>query len=129
MNYLKTYLIAGGVYWIIDFLWLGVIAQNFYQRQLGDMLADRIKWPAAIIFYLLYPIGVIIFAVVPGVKEQSLIRSLVLGALFGYFTYSTYDLSNYITLQGWPIKVVIVDILWGIFVSMLVAFVGFKINS
>ena len=129
MNYIKTYLIAGGVYWIIDFLWLTIVAQKFYQQQLGKMLADKIRWPAAAIFYFLYPVGVIIFAVMPGVKEQSLIRSLILGALFGYFTYSTYDLSNYITLKGWPLKVVIVDILWGIFVSTLVALVGYLVTS
>ncbi len=126
MNYLKTYLIAGGAYWIVDFIWLGLIANKFYQRQLGEMLADNIKWPAAIIFYALFPIGVIIFAVIPGVKENSLLKTLLLGALFGFFTYATYDLSNYITLAGWPLKVVIVDIIWGIFIAGLVAFVGFQ---
>jgi uncharacterized membrane protein len=126
MNFLKTYLIAGGVYWVVDFIWLALIAQGFYQKQLGNMLADKINWPAAAIFYLLFPVGVIIFAVMPGVKENSLVRSLILGALFGYFTYSTYDLSNYITLANWPLKVVFVDIIWGIFVSTLVAFVGYK---
>jgi len=126
MNFLKTYLIAGGVYWVVDFIWLALIAQGFYQKQLGNMLADKINWPAAAIFYLLFPVGVIIFAVMPGVKENSLVRSLILGALFGYFTYSTYDLSNYITLANWPLKVVFVDIIWGILVSTLVAFVGYK---
>lgn len=126
MNYLKTYLIAGGVYWIVDFLWLGLIANKFYQRQLGDLLTENIKWPAALIFYSLFPIGVIIFAVIPGVEDNSLLKSLILGALFGFFTYATYDLSNYITLAGWPVKVVIVDILWGIFIASLVAFAGFQ---
>jgi len=126
MNFLKTYLIAGGVYWVVDFIWLALIAQGFYQKQLGNMLADKINWPAAAIFYLLFPVGVIIFAVMPGVKENSLVRSLILGALFGYFTYSTYDLSNYITLANWPLKVVFVDIIWGIFASTLVAFIGYK---
>ena len=126
MNFLKTYLIAGGVYWVVDFIWLALIAQGFYQKQLGNMLADKINWPAAAIFYLLFPVGVIIFAVMPGVKENSLVRSLILGALFGYFTYSTYDLSNYITLANWPLKVVFVDIIWGILVSTLVAFIGYK---
>lgn len=129
MNYLKTYFIAGGVYWIVDFIWLGLIANKFYQRQLGDMLAESIKWPAAIIFYTLFPVGVIIFAVMPGVKEDSLVKTLLLGGLFGFFTYATYDLSNYITLAGWPVKVVIVDILWGIFIAALVAFAGFQASK
>ncbi len=129
MNYIKTFLIAGGVYWVVDFIWLALIAQGFYQKQLGGLLADKINWPAAVIFYLLFPVGVIIFAVIPGVKENSLVRSLILGALFGYFTYSTYDLSNYITLANWPLKVVIVDIIWGIFVSTLVALVGYWVAS
>lgn len=129
MNYLKTFLIAGGVYWIVDFIWLALIANKFYQKQLGGLLVDQIRWPAAIIFYLLFPVGVIIFAVIPGVKENSLVRSLILGALFGYFTYSTYDLSNYITLANWPLKVVFVDIIWGISVSTLVALVGYLVTS
>lgn len=128
MNYLKTYLIAGGVYWIVDFIWLAFAANNFYQRQLGTFLKDKINIPAAIIFYSMFPIGVIIFAVIPGVKENSLVKSLILGALFGFYTYATYDLSNYITLRGWPLKVVIVDILWGIFVSTLVAWIGYKVT-
>lgn len=129
MNYLKTYLIAGGVYWLVDFIWLGIISSKFYQKQLGYILADGIKWPAAIIFYLLFPVGVIIFAVLPGVKENSLLKSLILGALFGFFTYATYDLSNYIILAGWPLKVVIVDIIWGIFIATLVAFAGFQASK
>jgi uncharacterized membrane protein len=126
INFIKTYLIAGGVYWIIDFIWLALVANKFYQRQLGGLLADNIKWPAAIIFYTLFPIGVIVFAVIPGVNEDSLSKTLLLGALFGFFTYATYDLSNYITLADWPIKVVFVDILWGMLISLLVAFAGFQ---
>jgi len=129
LNYIKTFLIAGGAYWVVDFIWLAFIAQNFYQNQLGDMLRSQIKWPAAVLFYFFYPVGVIIFAVIPGVKAGSLTRSLILGALFGYFTYSTYDLSNFITLKGWPLKVVIVDILWGIAVSTLVAWIGYWVQS
>jgi uncharacterized membrane protein len=129
MNYLKTYLIAGGVYWIVDFIWLALVANNFYQRQLGGFLKDKINIPAAVIFYSLFPIGVIIFAVVPGVKENSLVKTLILGALFGFYTYATYDLSNYITLRGWPLKVVIVDILWGIVLSTLVALVGYLVRG
>lgn len=129
INFIKTYLIAGGVYWLVDFIWLALIANKFYQRQLEGLLADNIKWPAAIIFYTLYPIGVIIFAVMPGLNEASLSKTLLRGALFGFFTYATYDLSNYITLANWPIKVVITDILWGMFISLLVAFAGFQASN
>ncbi len=129
MNYIKTYLIAGGVYWLVDFIWLGFIASKFYQRQLSGLLAEKIKWPAAIVFYSLFPIGVIIFSVIPGLKENSLLKTLSLGALFGFFTYATYDLSNYITIADWPLKVVVVDILWGIFISTLISFAGFKASG
>ncbi len=129
INFIKTYFIAGGVYWVVDFIWLALVANKFYQRQLGGLLADNIKWPAAIIFYTLFPIGVIIFAVMPGVNEDSLSKTLLLGALFGFFTYATYDLSNYITLAGWPVRVVFVDIIWGIFISLLVALAGFQASN
>ncbi len=129
INFIKTYFIAGGVYWVVDFIWLALVANKFYQRQLGGLLADNIKWPAAIIFYTLFPIGVIIFAVMPGVNEDSLTKTLLLGALFGFFTYATYDLSNYITLADWPVKVVVVDIIWGMLISFLVAFAGFQASN
>jgi uncharacterized membrane protein len=108
-------------------VWLGVVAKGFYQRHLGSFIGP-INWPAAIIFYLLFIIGIIIFAVAPALETQSLIKAVVLGALFGLFTYATYDLTNLATLKDWPLIVVFVDIVWGMVLSGSVAAVSFIIG-
>ena len=125
MVILKTYLIAFAVFLIIDLLWLGVIAKSFYFRHLEPFFAERINWPAAFIFYILFVAGILIFAVMPAVEKQSLPRAVVYGALFGFFTYATYDLTNLATLRNWPIIIVIVDILWGTVLCSAVATTGY----
>jgi uncharacterized membrane protein len=108
-------------------IWLGLVAKNFYQDKIGYLLGP-INWPAAIIFYLLFIIGIIIFAVAPALQAQSLLKAIVLGALFGFFTYATYDLTNLATVRDWPLIVVFVDIAWGMVLSGSVATVSFLIG-
>lgn len=112
-------------FFAIDILWLGFIAKGFYSKYLGHLFRDRVNWSAAFIFYAIFILGIIIFAVQPGVEKTSLTRSTVLGALYGLFTYATYDLTNLATLKGWPVQIVVVDIAWGIVLCGLVAAVGF----
>lgn len=122
---LKTYLIAFSVFLIIDLLWLGVIAKSFYMQHLAPFFAERVNWPAAFIFYLLFVGGILIFAVLPAIEKQSLSRAIVYGALFGFFTYATYDLTNLATLRNWPLAIVLVDIPWGTFLCAAVAAAGY----
>jgi len=125
MVIIKTYLIAFLVFLVIDLLWLGVIAKRFYFRHLEPFFAEKINWPAAFIFYLLFVAGILIFAVMPAIEKQSLQRAIVYGALFGFFTYASYDLTNLATLRNWPIIIVIVDILWGTVLCAAVATAGY----
>ncbi len=111
-TFLTLYAISVPIFFIIDLLWLGVIAKSFYRDQLGHLMGD-INWPAAIIFYLIFLVGLTFFAIAPAAEMQSLARAALLGAAFGFFTYATYDLTNLATLDGWPLPVVIVDIVWG----------------
>ena len=111
--YIKLYLAAFGAFLVIDLLWLGLVARNFYQKHLGFIMAPNVNWAAAIIFYLLFILGLLIFAVVPGLQADSLGRALLLGALFGFFTYATYDLTNLATLKDRPLIVTVVDLIWG----------------
>ncbi len=114
MFYIKLYLLTAPVFFAIDLVWLGYVARDFYQDQLGSLLSPTVNWPAAFAFYLLYIVGIMIFAVAPALEKGSLVRAVVLGGLFGFFTYATYDLTNLATLRGWPAKVVLVDIVWGV---------------
>ena len=125
IEFVKIYLVALPVFFAIDLLWLGVIARNFYRNQLGDLLKDPVNWPAAIIFYLLFIVGLVIFAVKPGLEANSWMKVLTTGAMFGFFTYMTYDLTNLATLRGWPFPLVIVDIIWGIVLSASVSIVTY----
>ena len=126
---LLGYLLTFVVFLAVDMLWLGVIAKNLYARYLADFLSDKINWTAAIVFYLLFVVGILIFAVYPAISKQSVQHALLMGALFGFFTYATYDLTNLATLKGWPVPLVIIDIAWGTLLSATVAFCGFQLTK
>jgi uncharacterized membrane protein len=101
-------------------LWLGVVARDFYQTKLAHLLGE-VNWPAAIIFYLVFLVGLTIFAIYPAINSGAWTTALVWGAMFGFFTYATYDLTNLATLRDWPMVVVMVDIAWGTFLGGAVA--------
>lgn len=121
------YLLTTLVFFAIDMLWLGLIAKKLYSNLLGNFLTDEVNWTAAIIFYLLFIIGILIFAVFPSLEKNSLQQAIILGALFGFFTYATYDLTNLATLKNWPLKIVFIDIIWGMILTGTVSFCSFKI--
>ena len=125
--YLKLYALTVPVFFIIDLVWLGVVAKGFYQKNLKYILSPNVNWTAAIIFYLMYIAGILIFAVAPGVAKDSVRHAALWGALFGFFTYATYDLTNLALLKDWPINIVIVDILWGVVLCTVVATLSFYI--
>ncbi|WP_231716554.1 DUF2177 family protein [Desulfosarcina alkanivorans] len=121
MFYIKLYLLTVPVFFLIDILWLGWLGRGFYKKQIGFILSDQVNWPAAIAFYLIYIAGILIFAVVPALEKGLVAKAVLWGALFGFFTYATYDLTNMATIRGWPIAMVAVDILWGTLLCALVA--------
>ena len=121
----QLYVVTAIFFFAIDILWLGVIAKNFYNRHLGRFFRERVNWTAASIFYSLYILGIMIFAILPGISLASLGRTVILGVLYGLFTYATYDLTNLATLKDWPVKIVVVDILWGMLLCGLVSAGGF----
>lgn len=124
---LLGYLLTAVVFFAIDLLWLGVIAKNLYQKQIGHLMAEQVNWTAAMMFYLLFIVGILIFAVLPSVEKDSVQQALLYGALFGFFTYATYDLTNLATLKDWPVKVVVIDIFWGMILTGSVATAGYYI--
>ncbi|OEK05390.1 DUF2177 family protein [Roseivirga misakiensis] len=125
----KSYLLTTVVFFAIDILWLGIIAKNLYNKHLRKLLAPKVNWAAAIVFYLLFIVGIFYFAIVPSVEEASLEAAMLNGGLFGFFTYATYDLTNLATLRGWPIKIVFIDIIWGAVLTASVSTAGFYITN
>jgi uncharacterized membrane protein len=127
LYYLKLYFALLVVFFAVDMIWLGLIASSFYKKHLGYLMAPEVNWPAAIIFYLLFILGIMVFVVIPGVKENSLPDTLIRAALFGLITYATYDLTNLATIRDWPLIVTIVDLIWGTVLSTLVSTAGYFI--
>ncbi len=120
-QYILIYLTSTLIFFAIDMTWLGFVAKNFYRKHIGYLLSDTVVWPVAISFYLLFLIGLLIFAILPAIESRSILHAILYGALFGFFTYATYDLTNWSTVRDWPAIVSIVDILWGTFLSGVVA--------
>jgi uncharacterized membrane protein len=108
-----------------DLAWLGLMVPRFYRPTLGDIASSGINLPPAILFYVLYPIGLFIFAVGPALKSGSPGTALVYGALFGFFTYATYDLTNHATLRNWTVSLTVVDVAWGTCLAGAAAVAGF----
>ena len=127
MIWIRIYLVAVIVFFGIDLIWLGVVAQRFYQSQIGFLLAPKVNWPAAITFYLLYIVGLIYFAVRPALINNNWQTALLTGAFFGFITYATYDLTNLATLKDWPLLVTVVDLMWGTTLGASVSTVTYMI--
>ena len=127
-RYALLYAATVPVFFLIDLVWLGLVARDFYRSQIGSLMADPILWWAAILFYLLYIAGILFFAVRPALEAGSWRKALGLGAAFGFFTYLTYDLTNLATLAGWPLALTVVDIAWGTVLAASVATASYAIG-
>ncbi len=126
-HFISKYLLALIVFLGIDAVWLGLLAKNLYQKYLGSLLAENPKILPAAIFYIIYPIGVVIFAVNPALRENSFVKSILYGALLGFLAYSTYDLTNAATLKNWPAQITVVDIVWGTVLTAVVSAITYLI--
>lgn len=125
--FLKLYLISFSVFIAIDMVWLVLVAKNFYAKTIGFLMSPTVNWAAAILFYLLFIIGVVVFVVTPALQQQSWSRALLYGALFGLITYATYDLTNLATIKNWPLVVTVVDMIWGMTLSASVSLITYLI--
>jgi len=118
------YLITLVVFFVIDMIWLGVVAKGFYRRHLGPLMSPKVNWTAAMLFYLLFIVGLLIFAVRPALLSGVPIDALYYGALLGLISYATYDLTNLATLKDWPLIVTIIDLMWGTVLGGVVSYVS-----
>ena len=122
-RFLKLFAIGYPVYLVIDLLWIGVIGIGFYKEHIGFLLTDEFGWAPAILFYTMLVVGAVIFAVIPGLDAASCGQTAARAAFLGTLTYGTYDLTNQATIEGWPLIVTVVDMLWGAFVVTFISLV------
>lgn len=125
IKYILLYLVTLAAFFVIDMIWLGLIAKGFYRKQLGFIMAEKINWAAAILFYLLFITGLVFFVVNPALRQDSALYAFLTGAFFGMICYATYDLSNLATLKNWPPIVTLVDIVWGSSLAGILSVIGF----
>ena len=128
-RYAVAYLATGIAFAAIDSVWLKTMATRLYQPEIGELLADRFRLGPAIVFYLLYILGIMIFAVGPALRSGDWKVALVNGAMLGFIAYMTYDLTNYATLKVWSLKVTIFDMIWGTVLTGLAAASGAAITN
>jgi uncharacterized membrane protein len=127
--YLKLYFATLAVFFAVDMLWLGFIARTFYKKHLGFLMAPEVNWYAALIFYFIFIVGVLVFVVIPGLKENDLTMLIVKAAFFGFITYATYDLTNLATVKDWPLIITLVDLVWGMVLTTIVSVAGYFIGK
>jgi uncharacterized membrane protein len=125
MTHVGVYVASLAVFGIVDALWLGFMGNRLYRPALDDILLPGLRFGPAIAFYLVYPIGLVMFAIAPGLKDGSVATALARGALFGALSYATYDLTNYATLRVWTLPITLIDIAYGTIAAALVSVAGF----
>ncbi|MEM9028227.1 MAG: DUF2177 family protein [Pseudomonadota bacterium] len=119
-----AYLATAVVFLVLDALWLGRVATHFYKSQLGALLAQPFNLPAAAGFYLIYCVGIIIFAVSPSLASGNWVHAALYGGLFGFFCYATYNMTNMATIRNWPFRMSVVDMGWGTVLTAVSAAAG-----
>lgn len=128
-QFFKLYGISLVVFLAIDMVWLLVISKDLYAKELGYLMAPTVNLLSALIFYLIFIVGLVVFVIQPAISSKSIKDLVIKAILFGLVTYATYDLTNLATIKNWPLLITVIDLIWGMTVSTLVAVATFKISE
>ena len=129
MTYFVGYIAILVTFVVADMAWLSIMTPRLYRPILRDILISSVNLPPGIIFYLLYPLGLLVFVVSSAFKSGSIETAIVYGALFGFFTYATYDLTNYATLRNWTLQLTLADVAWGTILAAIASAAAFWVVS
>ena len=110
---------------VLDIVWLGVVAKGLYARHMGTLLRPDIQWLPGLLFYALYVAAVVVFVVMPATEHRSAVRAIVLGAFFGLAAYATYDLTSLALIRDFPVTIAVVDMLWGMALTAAASSAGY----
>ena len=127
MKWLAYFGVTFIVFMGIDLIWLGFVAKNLYAKYLGYLMAPKINRLAALIFYVIFIVGILYFVIAPSLVDRNLGQLILRAALFGFITYATYDLTNLATVRDWPITITIIDLIWGTTLSTSVSLISYLI--
>jgi len=121
MKSLIQYGVVLVVFFTIDMVWLGAVAKGIYAKYLGYLMSPKVNWGAAFLFYLLFILGLLVFVIQPALELKSVSDLLLKAALFGLVSYATYDLTNLATIKDWPVVITLIDLTWGMTLSVVVS--------
>lgn len=122
---ISAYVATLAAFAVLDFLWIGTMANTLYRPVMKDILLADFRFAPAILFYLLYAFGIVLFAILPGLHGNEILRTVILGATLGLIAYGTYDLTNFATLKNWDTRITVIDMIWGGFATGLAAAAGY----
>ena len=123
-----AYVSTGIIFLAIDFIWLGVMTPRLYKPQLAAYMTDKFNLLPAILFYVLFTVGLMVLVVFPAVERGSIMRATLMGGLLGLVAYATYDLTNLSSIKNWPLVISVIDITWGTILSAITATLGYLIT-
>jgi uncharacterized membrane protein len=129
IEWIRNFIITLVVFFVIDIVWLAVVAKDLYKKELGFIMAPKPNWLAALAFYTIFIIGLLFFVINPALAKESLKEAVLVGMFFGFITYATYDLTNLATLKDWPLKITIIDLVWGTSLGGFVSTISYTIIS
>lgn len=129
LAFIKSYAITFILFLVIELVWLVVVAKNFYQKELGHLMKPQPSLAPTALFGLIFILGMVFFVINPAVEKNSWTYALFVGIFYGLITYSTYSLTNLATLESWPLKVSIVDLIWGGSLGAMVSTLSFFVIS
>lgn len=121
MEFLKIALIAIVIFFVIDIIWLGAVAKKFYRKELKNIIAEKVNWIAAVLFYVIFILGLTFFVIEPAILNKGITYAIFAGAFFGLVCYATYDLTNLATFKNWSLKLTVIDLIWGAILSSSVS--------
>jgi uncharacterized membrane protein len=111
MNLFLIWLLSVVVFTVLDLFWLIKVAPKLYRANIGHLMAEKVNLVGASLFYVIYHVGLVAFVLVS--YQDNLLMGTLMGGLYGLVTYATYDLTNLATLTKWPVKITIIDLVWG----------------
>ena len=124
-----SFIFVSTIFLIIDVLWLSITVKSLYRPALGDLLKDKPVMWAAVLFYIIYMIGVALIILKPALANDSILQALWTGVVLGVVAYGTYNLTNMATVKNWSASIVWIDMLWGGFLTGFSSAVGIYLTK
>lgn len=127
MLQIRNYFVSLVIFLVIDMVWLSVIAKSLYSKYLGYLMATKVNFVAALLFYMLFIVGLLVFVINPALIKESWKSALFLGMFFGLVCYATYDLTNLATVKDWPKLITVIDLVWGSTVTGITSLLSYTV--